>query len=116
MLERISIGLLVYLQRHGAVCQQLLSQSPLEMRLAYDVCLKVLTHGPIFDAGMGSLKVTFFLISEFSFGVLLKISFIFDNTSISSFPRAFIRCRRAEERSPIALTMWSSGDIIGWVR
>ena len=77
------------------------------------VGLNVLTHVPIFDAGMGSLKVTFFLMSDFLFGALLKMSFILNNTSISSFPRALIRCRRAEERSPMALTIWSSDDIIG---
>lgn len=47
--------------------------------------------------------------------VLFKMSFIFCNTSISSFPQVLSLCWNAEEISPTAFIIWSSGVTVGRV-
>ncbi len=50
-------------------------------------CCKLPPVCPTLGSGMGSLKVTFFFFSIGTVVVLFKMSFIFCNAAISSFPQ-----------------------------
>ena len=69
-------------------------------------CCKVPTRPPTLGSGIGSRKVTVFFVLLFVNGsdvsLLLRISLIFCNTTISSFPRRLLCCRMPESGSEIA--------------
>ncbi len=101
----------------GMVCSGLstVAVTTLGACAVFGDCCKFPPLLPTLGSGMGSLKVKLFFFSTGTVVILFKMLFIFCNTAISSFPRMLTRWRNAEERSPMALIIWSSGVTVDCV-
>ncbi len=71
-------------------------------------CCKLPLLCPTLGSGMGSLKVTLFFLSTDTVVVLFKMSFIFCNTAITSFPRMLTWWRNA----PWLFDLWASPLVV----